>query len=337
MNLVKRKEVVNITAEWLLDRLSVMQIYTQYVSDIVLHGKMKSPIRTDKHEGSWSIFESDGTILWKDFATEERGNVFHLVMKMYGDSYDKTLTRIATDMGLIDVSGQDMGKRVIPGNSDRVPTVKKAALIQVTAVRWSDRTLGYWQQFGINREQLDREQIYPVREWYLNRVRQPIYDGELCYCYRYPGSTPDEDKFKLYYPMRGKGEKWPASNISTRVVEGLDRLNGHEKVVVCKSRKDRCTLEQILPDTIGLISVQNESISAWTDDLLQILQGRQVWISYDSDSPGKQASRRVNEKHPWMRHVNVPDNYSPYKDWAEMYAAGMKEQIVEHFKNKQII
>ena len=336
MTIRPQKPRLEISADWLYSRVQQLSVYEYYVHGIQIGKKMKSPIRNDRREGSWSITEKDGVVIWTDWAEDTHGNCITLVQKMFQMKFHDAIRKIATDMGILSADGEDTSMPIIR-NSDRVPATRKSSLIQVTAARWSDRTLGYWQQFGITREQLDRENIHPIREWYLNRVKQPIYSDELCYAYRYPGTVPEEDKFKIYYPDRQKGsDKW-FSNISTRIVESLDRLNGHEKVVVCKSKKDRCTLESLLPDSIGLISVQNESISAWNDELLQILQGRQVWISYDSDSPGKQASRRVNEKYPWMRHVNVPDNYSPYKDWAEMYAAGMKEQIVEHFHTKQII
>ena len=330
MTIKVSQQKLNLTAEWIHDRLSDIQIYQYYVPGIAFHKPMKSPLRQDKREGSFGIYEYDNRVLWKDFATEDKGNVIQLVMKMFGVNYDKALQQIARDLGLVTADGQDARKPV--QQLDKPEQVKQSSLIQVTEGRWTKRCTDYWLQFGVTLEMLKQEQVHPVKEWFLNRQKQDVGD-ELCFAYRYV--VGQEQRFKIYYPERNKGSKW-FSNISTKLVEGLEQLNGHKKVVICKSKKDRCVLRSLLPEEIGLISVQNESVAAYQEELVQLLSGRDVYISYDSDSPGKQASRRITERFGY-RHVNVPDNYLPLKDWAEVFVEHGQQAIVDHFKNKQIL
>lgn len=314
--------------KWLFDHIDQLSVFQYYIPGIEYHKKMKSPIRYDKHEGNFGIFSRDNVVFFKDFAEDShKGSCIDLVMKMFGLESYQAIEKIAIDIGIISSTGEVVGKVIY---ADRVEHVKQSSLIQVSESRWSKRHTDYWTQFGIGIKTLKQEQVYPVKEWYLNRLRQEVKDNELCFAYRYL-----EDKFKIYYPERKKGNKW-VSNISTRVVEGLEQLNGHKQVVICKSKKDRLTLKSLLPEQIGLISVQNESISAYTDSLLEVLSGRDVYVSYDSDYPGKAASQRITDKFGY-KHINTPDQYLPLKDWAEVYKLYGSEPIIEHFKNKKLI
>ena len=321
--------VPKMTKDWLLDRVSEMQIYEYYVTGIKQGRKMKSPIRLDKHEGSWSIKQIDGVIVWSDWATDEKGNCITLVQKMYNITYQQAIEKIAQDLGIQQGSNQ-ISRVAIPSNLEGVPDQKKHSWIQIVTRRWNTKDDQFWGKYAISREQLIADGVLPIKEYYINRQKEIIKEGEKVYAYTY------DEGMKIYMPERVKNDKW-RSSISTKLVEGLDKLNGHEKVVVCKSKKDKLTLMSILPESVGIISVQNESVSAWTDNLLKVLEGRKVWISYDSDGPGKAASKRVNERYPWMKHINVPDNWTPIKDWSDMVAAGHRQEVVEHFRNKEVI
>jgi DNA primase len=95
-------------------------------------------------------------------------------------------------------------------------------------------------------------------------------------------------------------------------------------------------LQTLFPELL-ILNTQNESLSCYNDKLIEKIQGKKVYINYDSDEAGIKASWRVNQKYPWMLHVNVPYEYLPLKDWSDVYKKLGPVPIIEHMKRKGII
>ena len=300
-------------------------IYRNELGDFTIGRAFCNCLRKDR-KPSLTIFRAeDGNLLHKDFADDDyKGNCINLVAKKYSLTYSEAIKKIAQDLNLTDTT-----KLYIPVESQNKPITepKKHCLIQVTARRYKKADLDYWLQYGIELEQLKREDIYCVEEFYINRIKQFIDKGELCFCYKYP-----EEKFKIYFPNREKNEKWKC-NISLQITEKLEVLEKEGNIVLVKSKKDRMVLENLFPELL-IVNVQNESISAFTDVLLKKLEGRKVWLSYDSDTAGKKASLAINKKFPWMKHINTPDRCLPLKDWSDLMAKYGEDIIIKHFKQK---
>lgn len=329
MKLGKKQEPMS--AEELLSKVDAWTVYRYYIGSFNVGQLMQNPcIAKRQNTPSFGIYVKGGKLYHNDFANPDiHGDCIDMVRQLYNISLSQAIEKIAQDMGIL--SGTSQYKKL--QRERPILDEKRYTLIQVRADIWTKERLQYWEDYGITLEQLKREQVYPVAEWSLNRKRQVIEPGELCYAYRY------KEGFKIYYPHRTGSDKWK-SNIPTKLVEGVERLNGHNKVVITKAKKERLMLEQILPADIGIINTQNESIAAYTPELVDILQGRQVWISYDCDPPGKAASLKVNHKYPQWRHVNVPDWFYEQrglKDWGELMICGEQRAIIEEFKKKGII
>lgn len=329
MKLGKKTKI--ITAEEIFSKIDSYDIYRHYLGSFTVGYPMQNPMTKRQVTPSFCVYMRDNRLWHQDWAVPEtHGDCVALVQQMYALSYPDALNKIAHDLGL--TVGTDRYKSIVKSYSKPVLDEKRYTLIQVTAGRWKSHELEYWAQYGIDKLQLQREEIYPVKEWYLNRKQQKIERNELCFCYRFKGGG-----YKIYYPNRTGKDKWKTN--SGKVIENIECIDKYEKIIITKSRKDRLCLMNIFPQ-LGIISLQNESATSYTDELIQKLEGKQVWISFDSDPAGKKASILMNQKYPWMKHVNVPDWYHDnmhHTDWADMYADGYRDEIVAHYKRKGIV
>jgi CHC2 zinc finger len=316
--------------ELVSSRLSEFDIYHMYLGEFKLNTVMKSPFHRDRHP-SFSIGTStSGRLYWRDYSADEKGGAVDMVQKMYNLTYSQALQKICSDFGLLVADGLQY-RRII--SSYVQPVIEKHdTLIHVKAGKWTKKALEYWSAYGIDQQQLEREEIYNVDEWYLNRMRQEKKPGENVFAYRFPG-----DLFKLYMPDRTRDEGRWKTNVPCATVEGLDRLNKSPKVLVAKSRKDRVVLQQIVPYTV--LSVQNEGISAWTDEFRQRLQGKEVIICYDADEPGVRNCKKICDAYGY-RYVNTPRHLisAGVKDPSDWYKhEGSNEALKRFMQEKNVI
>lgn len=326
MNIVKRQD--KLTADYIMSRVSDYELYRYYIgSEIKVGVAMPSVFRKDRHPSMCVYCGKDGKLHHIDYADDRfRGNPIDMVMQLYGLKWHQALEKIAKDMGISDSTIEVKRVIVEPLGIREV----RRSLIQIVTKKMTISEEKWWNQYGISIDQLKTDNVYSVKSVYLNRQVYPLDPHEMVYAYHYP------EGIKIYMPGREKNNKW-LSSIPTNLVEGLEKLNGHPKVIITKSKKDKLTMENIVPPEVAIISVQNESTSAYTDTLVERLKSKQVWINYDNDQPGKAASTRITTMYPQWKHVNIPDQYRPLKDPSDMVAAGYRQQVIDHLKQKQVI
>jgi len=272
----------------------------------------------------------DNKLRYHDYGDSRyRGDCVDMVMQLYGLNMQEALEKIAGDFGLLHSNTQY--KKIVADYSKPVLDRRRSAFIQMLVKQYSKEEILWWEQYGISLQQLKDDNVYSVKQVYLNRKLYPIQG--MTFGYWYPEGV------KIYMPQREKEQKW-ISSITTSKVENIENLKDQQKVLIVKSKKDRLCLTNILPQHIAIIGVQNESISAFSDSLIEKLTGREVWLSYDNDPPGKKASLRINQQYQWMKHINVPDIWyeqKGYKDWSDMVAGGYKEEVIKHMTIKKLI
>ena len=326
MQLAKKAD--DITPELLYSKIADYDIYRYYMGDFTIGRSFCNSHRGDRNPSMVIYVGQAGHLFHRDYADERfRGGPFDLVMQIYpGMNYDAALRRVATDFGIVDAASEDY-KKIVSQYNKPVIDMKRHALIQVNARKWEKADLDYWAAYGITYEQLREEEIYCVKQWSLNRRRMHIGKGELCFAYRY------NEGFKVYYPTRTKDEgKW-TTNISTSTVENLDALKGASRVLITKAKKDRMVLSRYFPT---VLSVQNESRACFTPEFLLALEGKEVWINFDSDEPGVKNCKIVTEEF-GFKYINIPKLYLPTKDFADLYKQEGEKPITDYLKQKGLI
>jgi hypothetical protein len=330
MILIKKKDMIKIPD--MFKKISEYDVYRYYMPRSFSLGEMIESPFIKQRSPSFGIYQKDNRIYHRDFDPEQdeyHGDCIAFVRQLYSLSTEAAVEKIAQDFGLLD--GSNRYESIKQQYVAPVLEEKRYKLIQVDSKDWDTAALQYWAQYGISKDQLHRERIYNVKSWCINRRPQKIDKGELCFAYWFPNG------FKIYYPHRDGKWKW-ITNIG-KIVENTKVIDTCDKIVISKSRKDRMTLSNIFPQ-LGIISLQNESAASYTEDVIEKLKNKIVYISFDSDPAGVKASLDMQKKYPWMHYVNVPRWFWEerfLKDWADIYAEYGSEVIIEQFKQKQIV
>lgn len=323
------RKVEPITAEEVLSRISEYDIYHYECPEFTLGVAFCNWMRGEKNPSLTIFLGQDGKLHHFDQGDSTyRGDCWDLVQQKYSIGPREAIDHVAKTFMLID--GPVEAYRTITSQYAKpLMLQQRHSLIQCTVRKWTKETLKYWEQYGITIEDLKAEEVYPVREWSLNRRKQYIAEGELCYAYRYT------DGYKIYYPGRPKETKWK-SNISTSLVENTKVISENDRIIITKAKKCRMYLSRLLP---GVINVQNETRSGFSDELIEMLKDKQVYVQYDSDAAGKKNSM-VLTKELGYKHLNCPDvllneGVKDFSDWRAK--RGSDDEIVNYLKSKGIM
>lgn len=325
MQLARRPE--SITLELLMSKISEYDIYRYEIGEFVIGRVMNSPLRRDSNPSFCVYMAESGHLFHRDYADERfNGGAIDLVQQKYGLTYDGALKKVASDFCISDKSSEGY-KAITSQYTKPLLDIRRHSLIQVSARKWNKSDLDYWAAFGVSHEEAKAEEIYCVKDWYLNRRRQYIAPGELCFAYRY------KEGFKIYYPTRTKdnGKWW--SNIPTSTVENVFAIKSANKILITKAKKDRMVLSRYFP---CVVSVQNESKSCFTEDFVHLLKGKKVWVNYDSDEPGVKNCKIITEMFGYD-YINIPKKYLPIKDFADLYKHHGEKPIIDYLKIKGLI
>lgn len=318
--------------DFVFSRIDYASVYARELPGVGLKQAICSPLRQDRSPSFVLTIGQSGQMRHVDMAYPDdnrfSGGAVDFVMSRYGLNSFEALRKIAEDFCLLEKSGnrfEEIKRSIIKPVMD----IKRVCLIQIEARKWTKQDLEYWSRYGISIEELRREEVYPIKHCWINRVECPLQKQEIAFAYRFPNG------FKLYFPLREKesGERWK-SNIPTSTVEGANKIDSHNRIIVTKSRKDSIVLSRYLP---GVISVQNETRAAFNGEFLSKLQGKEVIINFDSDLPGKTNSMKLTKEHNF-RHLNVPDKYFPKaKDFSDLFFHFGEKAVLDHLKLKNLI
>lgn len=326
MELHKKEEI--ISKEFLFSKIEPYDVYRYYIGDFVIGQARKSPFHKDNNP-SFGIYMRNGKLQHNDFADDRyKGDCIDLVQQLFNLDTKKATQKIAKDFGIAD--GKDESERITSQYTKPFIDEKRHCFIQVATRPWTKEDAAYWTQFGITKDQLKAEEVYPLKDVFINRRRQRVDKGELFYAYRY------DEGFKIYFPNRPKGERWK-SNIPITIIENSKILELYDPAVVLitKSRKDRLVLSRYFP---YVINVQNETRACFTEDFVQRLKGRIVWINYDSDDAGIKNCTAITTEFGY-RYINVPRIYlqEGIKDYADLYRLKGEEVLINCLKEKGLI
>ncbi len=331
--MVLTKSESRIDKDWLLQRVSELQIYEWYCHGIKL-GKsvVKCPYRTDKSVGSFGIYKYDGAILWKDMATEEAGNCITLVQRIHNNcTYQEALEKIATDMCLM--RSTPITKPVITANPDVIPDQKRYCTIQCTTKKFTAKEKAFLGQYGITEQDWNNENAWSLKydEVFLNRKKVKIGKDELVFGMHYEG-----EGWKIYLPERSKSAgKW-ISNIPLKRITGIQNISKDHNTLIAVNLKDYIVLRKIHQYTVR---IENESLGAIPEEEGKYItdNSKGVWYAGNSDEAGKKASYKITGHHKW-HHLNPPDIIKPSKDFSDWRAlTGRNDEIVEHLIKKKVI
>lgn len=276
-------------------------------------GKLwRNPLRNDKKAGCSFFVNSQGVVIFNDFAEGKKYNIVDMLKA----------SRNISLYAALEALGDNILENPITYSSS------KKKLVQVKINGFSEKELEYWASYGITPDTLKLFNVFSVSHVYVDKkLKKRSTKNNPIFAYYYPYST----NVKTYRPLTKIPEdKW-LGNATQDDINGWDQIPYFgEQLVVTKSLKDVMTLYEL-----GIISVapQGEGM----DIPINILQSyyNKIVILYDNDgdfatsnspgSKGKGFAQRLSRKY------NVPMCFIPDgepKDISDYYNKWGKEKTL---------
>lgn len=318
---------LNLSSEFILSKLDESQIFFYYFGHFELGKVYPSKFRKDRSPSTgFFIHPQTRSILYNDLGTGEKLNCFQFVAKLYGCSYYEALKKIASDFGLSKSNtASTLAQQIINQTVQFDREFKKETNIQFLPSSWDNTTLAYWKQYEVSKERLIKEDVYPVKRLFINKIEYSVDDVTFAYLVKEKDSQNIEKTYVKIYSPFNKERKW-LSNIPLTVPFGLNNLKyGTDHVRIAKAQKDRLVLLNIMDSVIG---TQNESEAALTNKLIKHLcfNFPRRTIIWDSDDTGVQNCKKFNSR--GFGYFNTPKHLleKGIKDVSDYVKAfGMKE------------
>lgn len=269
----------------LLDKIGEEQIIGRYIGELNYNSPILSPLRKERNPSFTIKKFSDGKVVWKDWGTGKYGDCFNLVQELYNCSFNEALKIIMSDFQI--------------RNYDRIPFVKREEVVEskkkekyilVKKQPFTKVDKEYWNKFGISLNTLTRFNVSSVKELYLFREHDIIFNKyytSSCPIYAYQFNSYKTENYKIYMPLADKKVKW-IFNGSKDDIEGYDMLpSTGELLIITKSLKDVMSLYELNYPAISLQGEHNKL----EEELLNKLCKRfdNIICLYDNDDAGKKA------------------------------------------------
>lgn len=281
-----------INRDWVLERVSQEEIMTRYTGvGIKINEKFKSPFREDNSPSCVYYYNKAGKLLFRDFGKGRPMDAFEIVCVLNKCTFAEALKVITEDFNLLKVQR-------VPKIDESLEIEKKLAgeptEIQINPYTYrgnwglTSYGLGFWKQFGINANTLQKFKIFQLESAYCNGKR--VYTRRIenpGFAYWFGG-----EEYKLYFPY-SKTLKFMQN---TDCIQGLSQLpESGDLLVVTKSMKDVMLFSEF---NVSAIAPQSE-VHPFTDEEMNEWKSRfkRVVLVYDFDYTGVKNANKWRKKY----------------------------------------
>lgn len=315
----------SVCLEDVLGRVSEVDILSHYCNITEIPCVINSPLREDKSP-SFGLHTSDGRkIHWVDYATNDRGGTFDLLMKMWNCSYTECLNKVYNEM---------IKQSVVPTKTtlctiNITHKYNTNVKLQCKVREWKDYDISYWESYGITLPWLKWAEVYPISHKIVikNGVRHLF--GAAKYAYAFVEHKENNTTIKIYQPFIKK-YKW-ANGHNGSVISLWSKIpETGGRVIICSSLKDALCISCQLH--IPTLAVQGEGYDLSTS-AIENLKSRykRIYVSFDTDSPGILNTKRLAER---TGFIPIIPDLGNSKDFSDYYKALQDKQ---EFKKLEVL
>ena len=319
----------SITLEDVLARTTEFDILYHYFNVSELPTIIHSPLRQDNRP-SFGLYTLDGKrVHYTDLATKDRGGLFDLLMKYWGESYKGMLNHLWKDLPSFSNANVQFNSMKSERTYQYQSLKSRNIDLQCKVREWRDYDIEYWASYGISLEWLKYADIYPISHKIVIRDGQRYVFGADKYAYAYVERKEGKVTLKIYQPYNKGGYKW--SNRHDRSVISLwTKVPEYgDKICICSSMKDALCLWA--NTGIPALAIQGESYGM-SDTAIGELKRRykEVFIALDGDKAGVEDSIKL-QKETAFKIIDCP-LIDKAKDWSDIYHFYGKEALLKEFK-----
>ena len=319
----------SITLEDVLARTTEFDILYHYFNVSELPTIIHSPLRQDNRP-SFGLYTLDGKrVHYTDLATKDRGGLFDLLMKYWGESYKDMLNHLWKDLPNFSNANVQFNSMKSKGSYQYQSLKSRNIDLQCKVREWRDYDIEYWASYGISLEWLKYADIYPISHKIVIRDGQRYVFGADKYAYAYVERKEGKVTLKIYQPYNKGGYKW--SNRHDRSVISLwTKVPEYgDKICICSSMKDALCLWA--NTGILALAIQGESYGMSNTAISELKRRyKEVFIALDGDKAGVEDSIKL-QKETAFKIIDCP-LIDKAKDWSDIYYFYGKEALLKEFK-----
>ena len=322
----------------ILSCITDVQIFTHYLGGIPKK-PICSPIRKDNIP-SFSLFYSDRyeKMMYKDFATGERGDCFIFVKNLLGLSkITDVFCVIANEFQL----EQFQTTRIEPvarqsyvskHNSGKI--TKDRIEIKIKIRPWTKADKEFWNgKYGFNKKDLLYCGVFPISHYFMNEYCRKT-DG---LAYAFLEEKDGVQTYKIYQPL-SENYKWINNNDFSTWEMWSQLPDTGQNLVITSSRKDAMTILFAFRNPKGLAScaLQSENTGA-KESVINELKGRfkNIYVLYDNDftserNPGRTAGKNMCDKFN-LTQLEIPEEFGVKdpSDFIEEYGTTKFKDLIK--------
>lgn len=309
----------------IMKRVSHADLLSYYLGITSLPVLINSPLREDSHP-SFFIYSPDGNkVLYRDYATGDRGDIYTLLRKKDSISFSDLLRRIASEQAFQKKEG------TFTNTSSRGRRFTKTSReLKVRIREWQQHDIEYWQQYGISVKWLKYADVYPISHKIIYKEGQRYVFPAAKYAYVFVERKENKVSLKVYQPLvSDKRRKWDNSNDASVVGLWTKMPPKGEKLVICSSLKDALCLWA--NTGIPAIYVQSETTGmSMTAQLILRQCFKHIFICFDNDAPGLKDGENFAAA-TGFKNIVLP-SFPEGKDISDLYKARGKEEFIKIVK-----
>lgn len=289
--------------------LSDREIASRYLGITTIPCSIRSPLRNDDVNPSFSMRERDNTVFWKDFGTGESGTIITLLARMWGVKYNEALLKISMD------SGSKIPNNTLIRKYKGVIRALGDCTINVKTRDWKEHDKEYWESYGVSLSMCDHCNVHPISHMFFVRDGKTMCIPADKYAYAYFEWKDGNRTIKIYQPYSQR-MKWLSKHDSSvwdlwkQAFQWAEMDNS--AVILTSSRKDAmCLWEQL---RVPAMSLQGEGYIPKPQVMKQVFDRfKKVYIWYDNDfkhehdNPGQDNARKLCEEYPELINICIPD------------------------------
>lgn len=325
---------LSITLEDILAKTTEFEILNYYFMVDELPIVINSPLREDNKPSFGLYTLDDKKVHYYDFSTKDKGGLFDLLMKYWGESYKATLMRVWEDLPNFSNTNVKLNNTI---KKKTYQSLKSRNIdLQCKVREWRDYDLDYWASYGISLEWLKYADIYPISHKIVIRDNQRYVFGADKYAYAYVERKEGKVTLKIYQPFNKGGYKW--SNRHDRSVISLWTKVPEfgDKICICSSMKDALCLWA--NTGIPSLAIQGEGYGM-SDTAINELKRRykHIYILLDNDETGLLDAEKLAQT-TGFTNIVLPQ-FNGGKDVSDLFKSlqdpnKFKNMVLDLFKDK---
>ena len=298
------------------------EVVNKYLGISVVPSNINSILREDKNP-SLCIFPYKDSLFFKDFGTNQSGNIYQLLSLYWNIPLNQVYRKIYNDFTSANYKSCCCKNKI----SKTIIKKKSNINIKVKIRNWKPWDIEYWSSYGISLKWLEYCDIFPISHIFLiHQNGEQLTISADKYAYVYIERKDNKVSLKIYQPY-STNFKWMSKHDASVWDLWTKIPDKGDKLIITSSRKDALCLWA--NTGIPSLSLQGEGYIP-KEKVINQLKDRykKIYVFYDNDfnnevNNGRNYGKAIADKFD-LQQIEIPTEYKS-KDPSDLYKNWGKE------------